>query len=166
MRLQCHHTPAGPPRPLGCCHGPETWRSSTRPVWQPGSRASASGHCFWRRCTTRKTSEIKGWFRASICHMVLFCSDGSDPVRPSRRPFWQPASPCLASWGRFWPCQTPAPTDAVAVSSHSGRPATAAGVLPWARGLAILYTTRMAAWIPNLCLRRQFLAALHHSQNQ
>ena len=39
-------------------------------------------------------------------------------------------------------------------------------VLPWARGLAILYTTRMAAWIPNLRLRRQFLAALHQLQNQ
>ena len=53
-----HRSPAGLPRPLGCCHGPEAWRSSTRPVWRPGTRTSASGDCFWRRCTTRKTCKI------------------------------------------------------------------------------------------------------------
>ena len=51
------------------------------------------------------------------------------------------------------------------MSSLPGRAATAAGMLPWARGLAILYTTRMAAWMPSLGLRGLFLAALHHLQN-
>ena len=32
--------------------------------------------------------------------------------------------------------------------------------------MADLYTTRLAAWTPSLCLRGLFLAALHHSQNQ
>ena len=39
-------------------------------------------------------------------------------------------------------------------------------MLPWARALAVLYTTRMAAWTPSLGLRGLFLAALPHSQNQ
>ena len=39
-------------------------------------------------------------------------------------------------------------------------------MLPWAQALALLYTTRMAAWTPSLGLRGLFLAALHHSQNQ
>ena len=57
-------------------------------------------------------------------------------------------------------------TGAVAGSSLCGRPATAAGKLPWARGLAVLFTTRMTAWMPSLGLRGLFLAELHHSQNQ
>ena len=43
--------------PLGYCHGPEALLSSTRPVWRPACRVSASGDCFWRRCATRKTSK-------------------------------------------------------------------------------------------------------------
>ena len=54
----------------------------------------------------------------------------------------------------------------VAASSLSGRPVAAAGMLPWARGLAVLYTTRRAAWMPSLGLRELLLAALHHSQNR
>ena len=53
--LQCHSCLADLPQPLGCCHGPEPRRSSTRPVWRPGRRVSASGDCFWRRCPYRKT---------------------------------------------------------------------------------------------------------------
>ncbi len=41
--LQYHRCPAGLPKQLGCCHGPEAWRSSTRPVWRPGCQDSASG---------------------------------------------------------------------------------------------------------------------------
>ncbi len=74
--------------------------------------------------------------------MVSFCSYGSDPVRQSRRPFWQPACPFLASGDHFWPCQGPAPTGAAAVSP--GRPTAAAGVMPWARGLAFL--SRRPIW--------------------
>ena len=98
--------------------------------------------------------------------MVMVCSHGSDSVRPSRRPFWQLACPFLASGDHFRTFRSPAPTGAAAVSSSSGRSAAAAGMLPWARGLAVLYTTRMAAWTPSLGLRGLFLAALHHSQNQ
>ena len=29
-------------------------------------------------------------------------------------------------------------------------------MLPWARGLAVLYTTRMAAWMPSLGLKELF----------
>ena len=46
------------------------------------------------------------------------------------------------------------------------RSGAAAGMLPWARALAVLYTTRMAAWTPSLGLRGLFLAALPQSQNQ
>ncbi len=42
VRLQYHRCPAGLSQPLGCCHGPEAWRSSTRPVWRHGCRVSAS----------------------------------------------------------------------------------------------------------------------------
>ncbi len=37
-------------------------------------------------------------------------------------------------------------------------------MLPWARGFAILYTTRVAACMPIISLGRLFLAALRHSQ--
>jgi hypothetical protein len=94
---------------------------------------------FWRRCTTRKTCKIDLKWRKVPCErMVLFCSDASDSVRPSRRPFWQPACPFWASGDHFWPSKAPAPTGSVAVSSLSGRPAAAAGMLPWARGLEVL----------------------------
>ena len=46
VRVQCHRCLADLLQPLGCCHGPEPWRSSTRPVWRPGRRVSASGDCF------------------------------------------------------------------------------------------------------------------------
>jgi hypothetical protein len=72
----------------------------------------------------------------------------------------------LAPWNHFRPCEAPAPTGAVAVFSLPGQPAAAAGMLPWARGFAILYTTRVAACMPSLSLGRLFLAALRHSQNQ
>ena len=39
-------------------------------------------------------------------------------------------------------------------------------MLPWARALAVLYTTRMAAWTPSLGVRGLFLAALPQLQNQ
>ena len=52
VRLECPRSQAGLPQPLGCCHGPKAWLSSTRPVWRPGRRVSASGDCFWRRCTS------------------------------------------------------------------------------------------------------------------
>ena len=74
--------------------------------------------------------------------MVSFCSDGSYPVRPSRRTLWQPTCPFSASGDHFRPCQGPSPTGAVAVSS--GRPAAAAGVMPRARGLAFL--SRRPIW--------------------
>jgi hypothetical protein len=97
------------------------------------------------------------------CH----CSwDRSNCVHPSWLPFWQQACPSLASWDLFRPCEAPAPAGAVAVSSLPGQPAAAAGMLPWARGFAILYTTRVAACMPSLSLGRLFLAALRHSQNQ
>ena len=92
---------------------------------------------FWRRCTI----DLK-WKKVACEHMVLFCSDASDSVRPSRGPFWQPACPFLASGDHFRPCQGPAPTDAVAV--YPGRPAAAAGMMPWARGLAFL--SRLPIW--------------------
>ena len=70
----------------------------------------------------------------------------------------------------IWPHGTTfgrsAPTGAVAGSSLCGRPATAAGKLPWARGLAVLFTIRMTACMPSLGLWGLFLAALHRSQNQ
>ena len=56
--------------------------------------------------------------------------------------------------------------DYPSVSSLPGQPAAAAGMLPWARGFAILYTTRVAACMPSLSLGRLILAALRHSQNQ
>ncbi len=55
--------------------------------------------------------------------------------------------------------EAPAPTGAVAVSSLPSWHATAAGMLPWARGFAVLYTTHAAAWMPSLSLRGLFLAA-------
>ena len=61
--------------------------------------------------------------------MVLFCSHGSDSARPSRLPFCQPACPFLASRDHFRPSKAPAPTGSVAVSSLSGRPAAAAGMI-------------------------------------
>ena len=64
------------------------------------------------------------------------------------------------------PSQAPALTDAVAMSSLSCLPAAAAGMLSWARGFAILYTTRMAAWILSLGCKGLFLAALHPLQIQ
>ncbi len=79
---------------------------------------------------------------------------------------WQQACPSLASWDDFRPCGAPAPTGVVAVSSLPGQRAAAAGMLSWARGFAILYTTRVAACMPSLSLRRLFLAAMCHSQNQ
>ncbi len=72
----------------------------------------------------------------------------------------------MAPWDHFCPCEAPAPTGAVAVSSLPGQPATAAGMLPWALGFAILYTTCVVACMPSLSLGRLFLAALRHSQNQ
>ena len=93
-------------------------------------------------------------------------SDRCEYVLPSRRPFWQQACPFLASWDHFRLCMPPTPTGDDAVSSLSCQPATATGMLPWARGLAVLYTTRMAAWTPSLGLLKLFLTALHHSQNQ
>jgi hypothetical protein len=87
-------------------------------------------------------------------------------VHPSRLPLWQQACPSLVSWNHFRPCQVPTLTGAVAVASLPCKPATAAGMLPWARGFAILYTTRVAAWMPSLSLGGLFLAVLRHSQNQ
>ena len=39
VRLQCHRRPDGLQQLLGCCHGPEAWRSSTRPVWTAWTRS-------------------------------------------------------------------------------------------------------------------------------
>jgi hypothetical protein len=49
--------PVSLPLQMGCCHGPVALLTSTRPVWWPACRVSASGDCFWRRCATCKTSE-------------------------------------------------------------------------------------------------------------
>ncbi len=115
------------------------------------------------------SKDIRGYpfiFTIPILHACHSCWDGSDPMRLSRRPFWQPACPFLASWDHFHPCEAPAPTGAGAVSSLPGRPAAAAGMLPWARGFAILYTTLLAACMPIISLGGLFLAALSDLQNQ
>ncbi len=46
------------------------------------------------------------------------------------------------------PSEYPAPTGAVAASSLPGRPATAAGVLPWARGCQARGLPRIASGDP------------------
>jgi hypothetical protein len=61
--------------------------------------------------------------------------------------------------------EAPAPAGEVVVSSLPGRPAAAAGMLPWARGFAILYTTPVVACMPIISLGGLFLAALRDSQN-
>jgi hypothetical protein len=73
-------------------------------------------------------------------------------MRPSRRPFWQPACSFLVSWNQFCTCEAPAPAGVVVVSLLPGLPAAAAGMLPWARGFAILYTTLVAACMPIISL--------------
>jgi len=114
----------------------------------------------------KPVKSMSKWRKVPCERMVSFCSDGSDAVRPSRRPLWQPACPFLASWDHFRQCQGPAPAGAVVVSSLPGRPAAAAGMLPWARGFAILYTTLVAACMPIISLGGLLLAALRDSQNQ
>ena len=64
----------------------------------------------------KPVKSMSKWRKVPCERMVSFCSDGSDAVRPSRRPLWQPACPFLASWDHFRQCQGPAPAGAVAVS--------------------------------------------------
>jgi hypothetical protein len=51
-------------------------------------------------------------FTVPVLHPCHSCWDRSDPMHPSRRPFWQHACPFLASWDHFRPCEVPAPTGA------------------------------------------------------
>ena len=124
--MQDHRCAADLPRLLGSCHGPEAWPSSSRPVRRPGCRVSASGDCFWRRCTTHKTSknQTAKWRKVPCDRMILFCSVGPASVRPSRGPCWQQACSFLASGDHFWPCQAPAPTGAAAFSRTCKRATT------------------------------------------
>ncbi len=97
-------------------------------------------------------------FNVPVRHACHSSWDRSAPMRPSRRPIWQPACPFLVTWNHFCTCEAPAPAGAVVILSLPGRPAAAAGMLPWAQGFAILYTTLVAACMPIISLGGLLLA--------